>query len=196
MHLTRQLNLRFVAVMSGFVGAVLLTYREDVLGVLLAPLTTWTTRATLALLHWLGMEATRVATVISHPMGFAYEIYYRCTGFLPVTFLVAAILATPGPWRRKLVGLLVGVPLLIALNLTRLVHLFYLGVYHPAAFHFAHSVMWEGFLILATLGVWLVLARWFDSMRETLSSRDRIMETGSPRLGGDFQGLDGLVDQS
>ena len=171
MHVTRQLNLRFVAVMVGFAGVALLTYREDVLGTLLAPLTTWTARLTLASLHWLGMEATPMATVISHPSGFAYEIYYRCTGFLPVAFLMTAILAYPGRWRRKLVGLVVGVPVLIALNLTRLVHLYYLGVYHPAAFDLAHSVLWEGFLILAILGLWLGWTRWSDSVREKPSLR-------------------------
>ncbi len=171
MHLTRQLNLRFVAVMVGFAGVALLTYREDVLGALLAPLTTWTARVTLALLYWLGIAATRMATVVSHPSGFAYEIYYRCTGFLPVAFLMTAILAYPGCWRRKLVGLAVGVPVLIALNLTRLVHLFYLGVHNPAAFDFAHSVLWEGFLILAILGLWLGWTRWSDSVRAEPSLR-------------------------
>jgi exosortase H (IPTLxxWG-CTERM-specific) len=171
MPVTRQLNLRFALVMVGFAGVTLLTYREDVLGALLAPLTTWTARVTLALLHWVGMEATRMATVVSHPSGFAYEIYYRCTGFLPVAFLMTAILASPGHWRRKLVGLVVGVPVLIALNLTRLVHLFYVGVYHPAAFDLAHSVLWEGFLILAILGLWLIFTRWSESVREKHSPR-------------------------
>jgi exosortase H (IPTLxxWG-CTERM-specific) len=171
MPVTRQLNLRFALVMAGFAGAVLLTYREDVLGALLAPLTMWTAHATAALLQWAGMEATRTATVISHTNGFAYEIYYRCIGFLPVGFLTTGILAYPGPWRKKLVGLVVGVPVLIALNLTRLVHLFYVGVHNPAAFDFAHSVMWEGFLILAILGLWLGWTRWSDSLREKPSLR-------------------------
>ncbi len=162
MPVTRQLNLRFALVMVGFGGAVLLTYREDVLGALLAPVTMWTARVTLVLLHWLGMEATRTATVISHTNGFAYEIYYRCSGFLPVGFLTTAILAYPGPLRRKIIGLVVAVPILIALNLTRLVHLFYLGVHDPAAFDFAHSVLWEGFLILAVLGLWLGWTRWLN----------------------------------
>ena len=171
MPVTRQLNLRFALVMAGFAGAVLLTYREDVLGALLAPVTMWTARVTLTLLHWLGMEATRTAIVISHPNGFAYEIYYRCIGFLPVGFLTTGILAYPGHWRKKLVGLVVGVPVLIALNLTRLVHLFYVGVHNPAAFDFAHSVMWEGFLILAILGLWLGWTRWSDSARAEPSLR-------------------------
>ena len=167
MSLTRHLNLRFAVVMAVFAGVVLLTYREDMLGPLLAPLTTLTAQITLALLHWLGMEAVRVATVISHPDGFAYEIYYRCTGILPVAFLTVSILAYPGPLRRKFVGLTVGLPVLIALNLTRLVHLFYIGVYNPAAFDAAHVVLWEGFLILAIFGLWLGSTRWSDSQPRT-----------------------------
>lgn len=163
MSVNRQLNLRFTAVMMGFVGVVLLTYRADVLGALLAPLATLTARTTLALLHSSGMEVVRVATLIYHPDGFAYDITYRCTGFLPVAFLTVSILAYPEPLRHKLVGLAVGVPVLVALNLTRLVHLFYIGVYHPAAFDFAHAVLWEGFLILAVFGLWLGWTRWSDS---------------------------------
>ncbi|MGH7321640.1 MAG: exosortase H, partial [Candidatus Rokuibacteriota bacterium] len=163
---TRQVNLRFLAVLAGFAGVVFLTYREEVLGTLVAPLTAWTAGVTLGLIRQAGMEATRVAAVVSHPSGFAYEIYYRCTGVLPVAFLATAILAYPGRWQRKLVGLLVGVPVLMALNLTRLVHLFYLGVHHPAVFDFAHSVLWEGLVILAILGLWLGWARWSDSVTD------------------------------
>lgn len=160
MSKTRHLNLCFAAVMMGVLGVALLTYREDVLGPLLAPVAMWTAHATFALLQWSGIEATRVATVISHPSGFAYEIYHRCTGFLPVALLTAAILASPGTLRGKIIGLAVGAPILIALNLIRLVHLFYLGVYHPVAFDFAHTVLWEALSILSILGLWGCWARW------------------------------------
>ncbi len=166
MSLTRQLNLRFFVLMAAFVGVVLLTYREDMVGSLLAPLTTLTAQITLALVHWAGMEATRATTVLSHPGGFAYEIYYRCTGFLPMALLTVSILASPGPLRRKCVGLAVGVPILIGLNLARLVHLFYLGVYKPAAVNVAHAVLWEGFLILAIFGLWLGWTKWAHSQAE------------------------------
>jgi len=44
-------------------------------------------------------------------------------------------------------------------------------VHNPAAFDFAHSVMWEGFLILAILGLWLGWTRWSDSVRAEPSLR-------------------------
>jgi exosortase/archaeosortase family protein len=108
------------------------------------------------------MEAVRLVTVISHPDGFAYEIYYRCTGILPVAVLTVSILAYPGPLRQKLVALAAGVPILISLNLMRLVHLFYLGVHNPAAFDIAHTIVWETLLIVAIIGIWMGWTRWSD----------------------------------
>ncbi len=159
----RRLGPRFVFVLAVFVGIVSLIYREDVLGPPLAPLTMATARMTLALIHWAGMDAVREVTVISHPSGFAYEIYYRCTGFLPVAFLAVSVLAYPGRLQFKLMGLAIGVPVLLVLNLIRLVHLFYIGVQKPAFFDLAHKVIWEGLIILAVFGLWLGWAIWIDS---------------------------------
>jgi len=107
MAVMRERNLRFAAVMIGFAGIVLLTVREDVLGPFLAPLTSWTAQATRAVLHVLGMEATRTGTVIAHPEGFAYDISTRCTGVVPVAFLTQPVAMGDGdlPRRRPGVGI-------------------------------------------------------------------------------------------
>ena len=153
-------QLRFDMIMAAFCGVIILLYRDDILGSVLTPLTTMTARATLALLHWTGIEAVRTATQIYHPDGFAYEIYYRCTGFLPAAFLTVAVLAYPRSLIHKLCGLAVGVSVLLALNLTRLVHLFYIGVYNPTAFEVAHTVIWQAVIILITVALWLVWIKW------------------------------------
>ena len=142
---------RFAFIMAGFALALVFTYREDVLGASLSPLAHYTAQITLVLLHVSGMEAARAATLIFHADGFAYEIYYRCTGFLPVAVLFVSIFAFPAPLRSKFIGLAIGVPVLLALNLFRLVYLFYVGVYIPAAFDFAQLVVGEGLMIFATL---------------------------------------------
>jgi exosortase/archaeosortase family protein len=159
----RQEKRRFNTIMVLVTAVILLMYRDDILGSFLAPLTMMTARATLVLLHWLGIEAVQVATRIYHPDGFVYEIYYRCTGFLPAAFLVIAILAYPRPVISKIWGLVVGVSVLMALNLTRLIHLFYLGVYHPAAFDFVHTILWRGGLILAIVCLWRGWIKWSRS---------------------------------
>ena len=151
--------------MAAFCSAILLLYRDDILGSLLAPLTMMTAETTLALLHWTGIEAVRNATQIYHPGGFVYEIYYRCTGFLPAAFLTVAMLAYPRPLMPKLCGLAVGVSVMWALNLTRLVHLFYVGVYNPTAFDVAHTIIWQGVIILVCVGLWLGWIRWSQAVK-------------------------------
>ena len=158
--MNRRQKYRFAFIMTGFALVLLLIYREDVLGKILAPMAFTTARTTLLLIHAFGMEAVRTATVIYHPNGFAYEIYYRCVGFLPVAILTVAIFAYPGRARFKFSGLALGVPVLLSLNLIRLVCLFYIGVYFPGAFDFAHSVFWDSLMMLATIVLWLAWTKW------------------------------------
>jgi exosortase/archaeosortase family protein len=151
---------RFILTVVALVGTFLIVYRDDLLGQFLSPWVGLTARMTLAVLHLLGIEAVRVVSQIHHPGGFAYEIYYRCTGVLPVAILTSCITAFPASWRCKGIGLASGVPLLIALNLVRLVHLFYLGAHAPAAFDLAHRVVWEAVLISATVLIWWLWSKW------------------------------------
>ena len=167
--MTAKQKYRFAFIMAGFALALVFTYREDVLGAILLPLAHYTAQVTLVLLHVCGMEAARAATLIYHPDGFAYEIYYRCTGFLPVAILFVSIFAYPGALRSKFIGLAIGVPVLLALNLFRLVYLFYVGVHIPAAFDFAHYVIGESLLILATFGLWLAWIKWIHPPRKELA---------------------------
>jgi len=63
--------------MVSFVIIVLPFYRDDMLGTLLVPWTKLTAWVTLALIHFTGMEAMRMATVISHPTVFINLISQR-----------------------------------------------------------------------------------------------------------------------
>lgn len=151
---------RFIIHVSTCMLLFLMLYRDDLLGRLLGPWEELTARMALALLHALEMEAVRLGSQIHHPGGFAYEIYYRCTGVLPAVLLAALTAAMPVSARSKLIGVCAGIPLLVALNLIRLVHLYHTGVFHPALFDLVHGPVWEFILILATLGIWWRWSRW------------------------------------
>lgn len=153
-------TVRFVMKAATFMTLFLLVYRDDLLGRLLGPWEELTARMTLALLHFLKVEALRLGSQIHHPGGFAYEIYYRCTAVLVTALLAALTVATPASVRSKLIGLSVGIPVLVALNLIRLVHLFHTGVFNPDLFDLAHGLVWELILISATLGLWWIWSRW------------------------------------
>ena len=161
-ELTKKQKIRFIVVMTIFAVGVITTYRENVLAVVLTPLTAYTAQLTLYLLHLFGMEATRAAASIYHPSGFAYEIYYRCLGFLFVIIFTAAVLSYPRSIRKKVYGIVLGVPVLLMLNFIRLVTLFYVGVHHPVAFDFVHTFFWNIILFIVTIGLWLgwLRSRW------------------------------------
>lgn len=151
---TRGARARFVLALGAFVLVALLTHRNPLLIRALSPVDLLTARATAAVVDWSGMEVKRDFAILTHPSGFGYEIYYRCTGLLPAAFLTVGIFAFPTRRRPKFIGIAIGVPLVLFLNLVRLVSLFYIGVRHPSAFHLAHTVVWEGLLLLLIAGFW------------------------------------------
>ncbi len=122
---------------------------------ILAPLELATAQLTAAMLGWIGLPVAREATVLVHAEGFACEIYYTCTAFIPVVLLVAAIAPWPTQRPARILGALVGAVLLVLLNQARLVSLVWVGVHVPEAFDVAHTVAWPALLILATAGYWL-----------------------------------------
>lgn len=160
---------RLPLALAVFTAAVLLVYRDSVLGEVLLGLEGLTARAAHSLIVATGVDAVRHGTIIAESGGFAYEIYYRCTGILPACLLSVFILASPGRFRLKLLGLLLGVPLVFALNLIRLTHLFHVGVNSPHLFHLSHRYLWESAMMGLVLAFWLL---W------TLTGRTRGMEAG------------------
>lgn len=145
---------RFAVCLAALAALVFVGYRESVLGPPLAGLCALTARAVFAALQTLGVPAALRDTILSHPGGFAVEVYFRCTGFLPVVCLTAAICASPGRGLRKLAGIALGVPLLLALNLLRIVHVFLVGVSRPDLFGLVHGVVWEAAIAAAVIGIW------------------------------------------
>jgi|GEM_PF-5760528 len=150
-----------------FVFVVLIPIPERILESILMPLTLATTRATLTLIHLIGIDATRSGMFVSHPDGFVYQITYRCTGIIPATVFCVWVLVFPKvPFRLKLVGFGIGLPILAAFNLLRLVHLFYVGIYSTSSFDLAHEVIWQSLIVLQIVGLCLGWALWSVSQQQ------------------------------
>lgn len=127
---------------------------------LLAPVAELSAFAVQSLLGWTGVDVHRVGAFVFVPGRFAYEVAIGCTGLLPAGVLLAAVLASPGSAAAKWRGAVVGVPLVLGVNLLRLAHLFFLGVHTPWLFALAHTVLWEGAMVLVTFATWFVWTRW------------------------------------
>lgn len=116
--------------------------------------TQFTADIAVGLIRFLGIDAVQDGTMIYRPYVFAYEIYYGCIGILPASALTIAMLLSPAGLNAKLIGLSVGIPLVLTLNIVRLVHLFVLGVEHPEYFWFAHRVAWEVAMLGSVFLLW------------------------------------------
>lgn len=134
-------------------------YRESVLAGPLAGVCALTARAAHLLLGSLGVPVALDGTTLSHPGGFACEVYFRCSGILPVAGLAFAIWASPGTARRRIAGIALGTPLLLMLNLTRIAHVFVVGATRPELFDLVHGVAWEAATVAAVIGCWGVWLR-------------------------------------
>ena len=91
--------------------------------------------------------------------GFAVSIEAGCNGVEATIVLVAAMLAFPATWKRKLFGLALGVTAVQGLNVIRVISLFYLGQWNQDAFEFAHQYVWQALIMLDVVIVWLLWVR-------------------------------------
>jgi exosortase H (IPTLxxWG-CTERM-specific) len=91
--------------------------------------------------------------------GFAVTIEAGCNGVEATIVLVAAMLAFPAPWSRRLAGIAAGILAVQGLNVVRVISLFYLGQWDLKVFEWAHLYVWQALIMLDVLVVWLVWVR-------------------------------------
>jgi len=91
--------------------------------------------------------------------GFAVAIQPGCNGVEACIVLVAGMLAFPAPWRLRLIGLAVGILAVQAVNVLRVISLFYLGQWDFEWFQFAHLYLWQALIMFDVLVVWLLWIR-------------------------------------
>lgn len=98
---------------------------------------------------------------------FSMRIVKSCDGMEANILFCAATLAFPGPWRRKLVAVPLGLAALVAFNVLRLCCLYYIGIYFPAAFELAHFEVWPLLVVGFALLDFLACARWVQRTNST-----------------------------
>ncbi|MGB5254514.1 MAG: exosortase H [Sedimenticolaceae bacterium] len=91
--------------------------------------------------------------------GFAVSIEAGCNGVEATIVLVSAVLAFPSPWRMKLIGIVAGFLAIQAMNLLRIISLFYLGQWNQTAIEWAHLYIWQSLITLDVLIVFLIWLR-------------------------------------
>jgi len=115
---------------------------------------TWTASVMAWFLDVLGLDAysngIRVGCSICK-----FRIIGECTAYYPLSIYIAAVMAFPSPWLRRLLGVLLGVPTLLLINQVRLVSLCYIWKWFPDQFETIHIVVWQSLIIFFTVLVWI-----------------------------------------
>ena len=112
--------------------------------------------------------------------GFAISIERGCNGVEAVIILVSAMLAFPAPWRHKLVGIGLGFLAIQAVNLVRIISLFYLGQWNRTWFEWFHLYLWQALIVLDALVVFLVWLRYLPRASSPARPGEHVDNSGNP----------------
>lgn len=124
------------------------------------PWTTLLAKVCATLVMWFDSTAAAQGKVLWNTVtGFGVSIEAGCNGIEACIVLFAAVMAFPAGWRHKLAGLVAGFAAVQALNVVRVISLFYIGQWSKPLFDFAHEYLWQGLIMLDVLIVWLLWVR-------------------------------------
>lgn len=106
------------------------------------------------LLNVVGIKSSVYSNQVHMP-GFAFTIISGCTGIFAMMIYASAVLAYPAKAWSKALGVVMGVPCLMAVNVVRLVALGAIGVYHRKYFEYSHEYLWQGIFIILVIVLWM-----------------------------------------
>jgi exosortase H (IPTLxxWG-CTERM-specific) len=107
-----------------------------------------------------GIDADRTGTLVHVGAG-GMEIISECSAIYVLILFAAAVIAFPTAWGARLRGLALGLPILLAVNVLRLVTLGAVVRYKPAWLPLFHEYLWQVLFVLLVCGLYLV---WMERM--------------------------------
>ena len=95
--------------------------------------------------------------------GFAVSIEAGCNGVEATIVLIAAVVAFPGSWRSRSLAIGLGFLAVQAMNIVRIISLFYLGNWNLDVFTWVHLYLWPVLIMLDVLIVFILYLRWLST---------------------------------
>lgn len=127
----------------------------------------WLASIAAAVLRLFGESAAASDTIVTSPR-FSLNIQRGCDAVDAIILLISGVLAFRAPWKKKLIGVTAGLAILFFLNMARIVSLYYVGVWWPKAFAFAHVEAWQIAFIFISLSLWIAWAIWATRKRSPI----------------------------
>ena len=148
---------RFVLLFCLYLGTAGLAYPEFRFRV--PGFVRWASEETSRIVYWMLLPFTNDVSQTGKMVtfhGFSVTIIEECIGVYEMLIFGAGVLAFPASARSRALGLLMGLPILYAINVARILMLVVVGYYAPEYFDFMHLYFWQATLILMITGVWLL----------------------------------------
>ena len=92
--------------------------------------------------------------------GFAVSIEAGCNGVEAAIVLIAGIVAFPATIQNKVIAIVAGFFFVQALNIVRIISLFYLGQWNYTVFEWFHLYLWPVLIMLDVLIVFAIYLQW------------------------------------
>lgn len=111
-------------------------------------------KAVVAIVNLFGAGAWAESGIINSPRS-SMRIARGCDGIDALSFFLAGVLAFPTSGRAKLIGITIGIPFIQAINLARLVLLYYAGLRFPSLFEGIHVYVGQALVILFSTALFI-----------------------------------------
>jgi len=148
---------------SVLLGLFTLELLEPVQASVIRPFTGWLADVSAALIMPFDDQVSAAGRVIRHAgNGFAVSIEAGCNGVEATIVLIAGVLAYPAPLRAKSLAIVGGGLAIQAVNLLRIISLFYLGQWNLDAFTWTHLYLWPTLIMLDVLVVFVLYLRYLS----------------------------------
>ncbi len=115
-----------------------------------------------------GQDTTASGTAIVS-QAFSVRIVHGCDALEPTAAFVAAVLASPVSFLRKVPGLAIGIAALLVINLFRIITLYFVGVHWKEAFEMMHVEFWQAVFIVLAIVFWAVWVQWATRKRTVVN---------------------------
>ena len=146
--------LKYIGIYAFFIVSFILFYlifRED-----LRFLNNLTAQTLSLMLNILGVESTYQGQIVI-ASSFSFKIIDECTGLYEILVYSACVLAYPTSVNKKVIGIAMGTPFLLTINMFRILFLTFIGIWYTDLFSFFHYIVWQVTLIIF---VAIVLLLW------------------------------------
>jgi exosortase H (IPTLxxWG-CTERM-specific) len=152
----------FVLLISLFAGYMLPWGQNYVAN----PITAGVAWVSAQIMHMFDPAVVSQGIMLMNPeKNWAIQVVAGCNGMEAVIILFASLFAFPATLKEKLIGFFIGFLAIHALNVVRIISLFYIGMWDKTWFEWFHLFIWQALIILDAFVVFLLWLRWVNKRK-------------------------------